>query len=372
MVSGRAHWEDVATSGKAAMDAAREAPLTPSQRAALDAHEAELERSLTFARRVEFISPRFVLFIMALGALGLVLLSWPTWKVAGHLSRQLSRPVDELVGWTQRIARGEALPPRASAKGAPEFSQLQDGMRAMSAQLEAGRSRALEAERLRAFRESARQFAHELKNPLTPIRFAVSRLRRDAAPEMRDPIDVLVTESERLEAMARSFAQFGRLPEGPAAEIDVGELATYTARSTVPEQMRLELDLPHLPCIRGHYDSLSRALTNVLLNAVEACSGAGSIRVSVTGTELNGAPAVRIGVRDSGPGIPPEKLPGIWTPYVTHKPGGTGLGLAIARQAVEAHGGEVFAESTPGLTEIGFVLPVNAELPAITGETGAR
>src|SRR4029078_7076118 len=137
---------------------------------------------------------------------------------------------DELVGWTEMIARGERLPPTFDAVGAPEFGVLQEVMRMMSAQLEAGRSRALEAERLRAFRESARQFAHELKNPLTPIRFAISRLKRDAPAEMQDPGDVLTTESERLEAMARSFAQFGRLPEGPVAEIDVGELVTYAAR----------------------------------------------------------------------------------------------------------------------------------------------
>jgi signal transduction histidine kinase len=77
---------------------------------------------------------------------------------------------------------------------------------------------------------------------------------------------------------------------------------------------------------------------------------------------------VRISVRDSGPGIAPEKLGAIWHPYVTEKPGGTGLGLAIVRQTVEAHGGEVFAVSSPGKTEIGFVLPLNAGLPAITGE----
>ena len=188
---------------------------------------------------------------------------------------------------------------------------------------------------------------------------------------MQDPVDVLTTESERLEAMARSFAQFGRLPEGPVAEIDVGELVTYAARSAVPERMQLDLELTKVPCICGHFDSLSRALTNVLLNAVEACDGHGTIVASVRPADLNGAPAVRVAIRDSGPGIPAEKLPGIWTPYVTHKAGGTGLGLAIARQSVEAHGGEVFATSRPGATEVGFVLPVNAGLPAITGEAGA-
>ncbi len=296
------------------------------------------------------------------------MLAWPTSRVAGHLTRQLSRPLDELVGWTGRIARGEPVPDHSGIHGAPEFEVLRTRMRTMATQLEAGRAKALETERLRAFRESSRQFAHELKNPLTPIRFALSRLRRDAPAELRDAIDVLTTETERLESMARSFAQFGRLPEGPAADVDVGDLVGYTARSTVPERFTLSLDVPAGSVVRGNYDALSRALSNVLLNAVDACGEQGAIGVSVRPAIVRDAPALRIAVRDNGSGIPPERLANIWEPYITHKTGGTGLGLAIARQAVEAHGGEVFASSRGGETEIGFLLPVNAGLPAIIGE----
>src|SRR5207342_2074402 len=101
---------------------------------------------------------------------------------------------------------------------------------------ETARARELEAERASALRESARQVAHELKNPLTPIRFAVERLRRDTPPELAETVEVLSIESQRLDEMARSFAQFGRLPEGPRAEVDMGELARYTARATIPPE----------------------------------------------------------------------------------------------------------------------------------------
>jgi signal transduction histidine kinase len=171
--------------------------------------------------------------------------------------------------------------------------------------------------------------------------------------------------------MARSFSQFGRLPEGPHAEIDVGELVRYTARSSVPADVALTLDVPEgVPMISGHHDALARALSNVMLNAVDACRtatpGSGSVTVRVrpigAGDTPGAAHAVEIAVADTGCGIPIEQLTRIWEPYVTSKPGGTGLGLAIARQTVLAHHGDVGAESVPGQgTTIRFILPINGK-----------
>jgi len=287
-------------------------------------------------------------------------------RVAGHLSRNLSRPLQELIGWTERIGRGESLPTTPPRRGAPEFEVMRRRMREMARELELGRTRALEAERTAALRETARQVAHELKNPLTPIRFAVARLRRDASPELAETVEVLAVESQRLEEMARSFAQFGRLPEGPRAAVDVGELARYTARATIPPEVDVELDVADdVPMIDGHHDALARALSNVMLNAVDACKeaplpNAARVGVCVRGVVAELCDSVEVSVSDTGCGIPRDRLNGIWEPYVTSKPGGTGLGLAIARQTVLAHDGTVSAESTPGIgTTIRFVLPVN-------------
>jgi signal transduction histidine kinase len=114
-----------------------------------------------------------------------------------------------------------------------------------------------------------------------------------------------------------------------------------------------------LPRVRGHHDALAAALSNVLINAVEACAGdAGRITVRVSETRADGGRSVLISVADNGCGIAPEKLAGIWEPYITNKPGGTGLGLAIARQTVLAHGGSVTAASAPGEgTTIHVALP---------------
>jgi signal transduction histidine kinase len=182
-------------------------------------------------------------------------------------------------------------------------------------------------------------------------------------------VEVLVVESERLERMARSFAQFGRLLEGPPADVDLGELARYAARSAVPPEVPVTVTVEErLPLAHGYHDALARALGNVLLNAVEACRDGGAVAVDVYTGEVHDRPGVLVSVRDTGSGIPPEQLARMWDPYVTTKATGTGLGLAIVRQIMTAHDGVVSADSTPGRgTTIILGLPVR-ETPALTGE----
>jgi signal transduction histidine kinase len=365
LLSSSEAWDSVAVSGRAAIAAAREGPLTPEQRMALAKHEAELDASLTQARRLRFLASRAVPAMLLIAVVGAGFLALLSTRVAGHLSRQLGRPLLELVGWTELIARGRPLPDQPPKRGAPEFELLRRRMRKMARELETARERELEAERLDAFRETARRVAHELKNPLTPIRFAVERLRREAPESLAEAVEVIGTESQRLESMAKSFSQFGRLPEGPAAEVDLGELARYTARSAVPDERRVTVTVEdHLPMVTGHHDALSRALTNVLLNAVEATRLGGAITIDVRRGSLEGVTGVVLSVRDTGRGIPASMMPRLWEPYITNTPGGTGLGLAIARQTVQAHGGRVFAASREGeWTEIRFVLPLDGERP---------
>jgi two-component system nitrogen regulation sensor histidine kinase NtrY len=328
-----AAWDSAAATGERAVAAARASTLNGAQRHAVDVHEATLQQSVVQSRRAGFVFRRLAQRLVVATLFVVVIVGVVASRVAGHLSRNLSRPLQELVGWTERIGRSEPLPTTPPRRGAPEFEVLRRRMREMASELELGRTRALEAERSATLRESARQVAHELKNPLTPIRFAVDRLRREAPPGLEETVEVLAIESQRLEEMAKSFAQFGRLPEGPRAEVDLSELARYTARATIPPEVTVHVTVgDDVPMIHGHHDALARALTNVMLNAVS----------------------------DNGCGISPERLSRIWDPYVTSKPGGTGLGLAIARQTVLAHDGAVAAESTLGRgTEIRFVLPVD-------------
>src|SRR5690606_6069965 len=130
-----------------------------------------------------------------------------------RIAHDLSAPIDELVGWARAIGRGEPLPARGAERrlNAGEFAVLRESFRTMARAIELSRVRELEAERNRASIGLARGAAHELKNALTPLRFAVGALQRQVGgrPETKEAVDVIDAESERLETLARAFSQLG-------------------------------------------------------------------------------------------------------------------------------------------------------------------
>ncbi|HEU4570375.1 MAG TPA: HAMP domain-containing histidine kinase [Gemmatimonadales bacterium] len=355
------------TTGRALIETIDTTRLSSLEKRALAEHRVALSTALTRAQQVSaysaYIGTAATAFLLLLGAI----IVYAGARIAGHLSRQLSRPIGELVEWTGYIARREALPTEPPRRGAPEFGVLREALRGMADELESGRERELEAARLRAFREVARRVAHEMKNPLTPMRFAVAQLGATATPAQREALEVLRAESGRLEQLAREFSDYGRLPEGPAAEVDLGELLEELARTSLPPEVTVRCAVaPGTPHVVGHLDPLRRAFSNVLRNAAEAQEGRGEIAVSVAPRE----DGVEVRVADRGPGIRPSDRERIFQPYVTTKKDGTGLGLALVKQTIEAHGGTVRVEENPGGGAVfHFSLPV-ASSPSGPGAGG--
>jgi signal transduction histidine kinase len=372
-VGGVEAWERVGDSWREARRRLDIRGLPPDTRRALERHNNELSLSIRRARQTQAFRYAIAGTLAGLAAGLAVLVAGGAVRLAGHLSRQLSRPIDELVDWTGRIARGEALPETSEAKGAPEFHLLRGAFRRMALDLDAARSRDVEAAQLRAFRDIARQVAHELKNPLTPLRFAVARLRQGSAAEQADLLEILDGESLRIEQMARDFSTLGRLPEGPPSPVDLGELLAGLAKSTVPAESPARIECAReVPLVLGHYEPLRRAFQNLLLNAVEAQGHGGTgvpayrrtgvpageepgaaeagpvIVVTVASASLEGRPAVRVAIADRGPGIAPDAVGRVFEPYFTTKTHGTGLGLAIVRQTILDHGGTIAAGNAPG------------------------
>src|SRR5436309_3320300 len=346
----RASTERVAATARSLLEGVDTLHLTVRERALLRHHLDEGSASVSLARRAEtflrYYPAGFAVVILLLGAAVL----YAAVNFAGHLSRQLSRPIDELVGWTQLIRRNEPLPIGAPTRGAPEFEALRQALRELAAALAAARDRELEAERLRAFREVARRVAHEIKNPLTSMRIAVDQLQRaDGRSDSRTAIavQVLAAETDRLERLAKEFSEFGRLPEGPQSEVDIVELLEELGRTGVPDQVDVRLTANGgRRTLFGHYEPLRRAFANLYRNAAEAMKGRGAIDVTVTGDGPGGSLAVTIA--DHGPGIPAELRPRVFEPYFTTKDDGTGLGLALVRVTLEAHRGTIAVGETPG------------------------
>src|SRR5437879_1704211 len=284
----RASTERVASTARTLLEGVDTLHLTVHERALLRQHLDEVSASVSLARRAEtflrYYTAGVAVVILLLGA-GVL---YAAVNLAGHLSRQLSRPIDELVGWTSLIRRHEPLPAGGPlSRGAPEFESLRQALRELAAALAAARERELEAERLRAFREVARRVAHEIKNPLTSMRIAVDQLRRkDGMTEGRKEtaMEVMAAETDRLERLAREFADFGRLPEGPPSEVDLVELLEELGRTSVPDGVTVRLTANGGPrTIVGHYEPLRRAFANLYRNASEAMQGMGALDVTVTG-----------------------------------------------------------------------------------------
>jgi len=346
----RASSERVALSARVLIENVDTLHLTRPERIALQHHLNQVSASVSLARRAEtflrYYTAGFAVVILLLGAAVL----YASVNVAGHLSRQLSRPIDDLVGWTQLIRRREPLPEGAAvARGAPEFEALRQALRELAQTLAVGRDRELEAERLRAFREVARRVAHEIKNPLTSMRIAVDQMRRTLGQvdgKTETAVQVLEAETDRLERLAREFADFGRLPEGPQSEVDLAELLEELGRTGVPDGVRVAVRTNGSGhrVIMGHYDPLRRAFANLLRNAAEAMKGQGAIDVTVTGD----GSGLAITIADHGPGIPDDLRQRVFEPYFTTKADGTGLGLALVRQTLEAHRGTIALTATPG------------------------
>ncbi|HSJ23354.1 MAG TPA: ATP-binding protein [Longimicrobiales bacterium] len=367
-------WDRVAESGRALIEAAAPAAAAdPELARALELHREELSASVLLARRWAYIGEGLagalplVVFTLAviLGSLALL--------VGRRLAVQLARPIKELAGWADAMARGQPLPAErpGEALEVREVRSLRQAMRSASVQLAQGRSRELESERVRAWGEMARRVAHEMKNPLTPLRLATHRLARhpDAETSLREPLEVIEEEVARLDELARQFAVLGRPSAGPASDVDLRELLEAMLESDVPASVDTELHVdPGVGLVRAHYDALQRAFRNLIRNAVEAMQSAPV--PSVQGRHLlrvfiearDGI--VRITIGDTGCGIPPAMADRLFEPDFTLKAGGTGLGLAVVRQAVAAHGGTIHARPAgTGGAEFIMELPLNQPVP---------
>src|SRR5688572_12664024 len=219
----------------------------------------------------------------------------------------------------------------------------------------------MRAERLEAVAELSASLAHEIRNPLASIRSSVEQLARSrhADEDERFLAGLIVRESDRLSRLLSEFLDFARVRATQFLPLDLHSVITAVVRliRAHPDcrpDAEITVEGRHTT-MEGDEDLLHRIIANLVLNAVQAARGPIRITVSVAAVSAAEIPhgtnlehAIRIQVRDTGPGIPEEIRERLFEPFVSGRPGGSGLGLAIVQRAVEAHRGLVLVESGPG------------------------
>jgi signal transduction histidine kinase len=280
-----------------------------------------------------------------------VLLGW--WA-----TERVTRPVEQLAAGARSLAAGD-WSARVSCNSKDEIGDLARTFNQMTAHLLEQRERAVQAERVAAWRELARRLAHELKNPLFPLQITVENLQRarENNPEEFDDVftestSTLLTELANLKTIIGRFSDFARMPPPQPETVDVnaivsGVMKLFDAQFRGDGRRRIEpvLDLAAGGLLlEADPEQLRRALHNLVLNAMDAMPNGGTLRVR---TEKHDS-AVRIQVSDSGQGLTSEECARLFTPYYTTKRHGTGLGLAIVQSVVSDHQGKISVSSEPG------------------------
>ncbi|MGB8967443.1 MAG: ATP-binding protein, partial [Candidatus Sulfotelmatobacter sp.] len=290
-----------------------------------------------------------------------------SWQAA-----RVTRPVEQLAHAAQEVAGGN-WNVRVDVLGDDELGQLADSFNRMTTELLGQKERLMQAERVAAWRELARRLAHELKNPLFPLQLTMENLvrARQQNPEQfeevfRESSRTLLAEIANLKAIIGRFSEFSKMPQPQLQRVQVNEVIRgavqlFQAQLEAPGRAKIGCDLqldPHLEPISADAELLHRAISNLVLNAMDAMPQGGTLTLRTRDDDGK----VVVEVADTGAGLTPEECERIFTPYYTSKEHGTGLGLAIVQSVVSDHGGRIRVQSSPGRgTKFVIELPRNAK-----------
>ena len=323
--------------------------------------EGVAQSVMVWRPRLDRRGPPLLLWIacVAVLALGLALI------FGGYLNRWLQSSVDELTAAATRVGRGDFDTTLRDGPGGA-FPATATAFNRMTRDLRDAREQLRQTERIAAWQEIAKSLAHELKNPLSPIRLSIETLRK-ARERSHKEFDLLFDEStrtilqevERLRNIVDEFSRFARLPAPKREKTDLREVVAQAASLHAEGEAPVAVNLSGAP-VEAFVDAdqITQVLHNLLQNARDAArdahpSGDGAVALSLQ----ERAGTVYIRVEDNGMGIAADQAEAIFEPYYTRKEGGTGLGLAITQRIVTEHGGRIDVESRAGLTVFTVVLP---------------
>jgi signal transduction histidine kinase len=283
-----------------------------------------------------------LLFILLGAAIGL------------SMAERIADPISRLTRATRRIARGD-FDAQIAVRSVDELRRLVDSFNSMAAELKAQRTQLERTHRLEAWAEMARQVAHEIKNPLTPIQLSAEHLRRVHAdrgepmgPVLDECVDAILGQVKLLRQISAEFSSFASSPTARPAPVDVPELVADVIdpyRTGLAGRIEIRNHVaPPLPAVFVDRTLISRSLANIVENALHAMPGTGTLTVDASTDDH----FVAVRVHDTGVGMDEDALSRVFEPYFSTKTTGTGLGLPIARRNIELNGGQIEIDSGKG------------------------
>jgi two-component system nitrogen regulation sensor histidine kinase NtrY len=306
------------------------------------------------ARRMAFVFGAYVSILIAV-----VLL-------AALFSGRIAAPLQRLTAATRRVASGDLDVVLPAGRMEGEIGELTTAFDQMVRDLRTMRGEQARIERELAWKEMAQQIAHEIKNPLTPMRLSIQHLRRiwndrvaDVGPVLESVTATVLEQIDALSRIASEFSHFARMPRRNLVELDVASVVNEAVQLFAQEE-RIIFEVQReneLPRITADQEELRRAFINVIRNAIQATDGPGRIAITLQRTGKH----VEVRFTDFGRGIPEAIRERVFEPRFSTKTDGMGLGLAIVKKSIDDMGGNVTLKSVEGEgTVVTFRLPVPA------------
>jgi signal transduction histidine kinase len=300
--------------------------------------QQEIDEEL--AQRNAFVLGAYALVVALVIGLGIV------------LAHALSRPLRDLSDAARSVGKGD-LDVVLTAQSADEVGDLIQSFNVMTSELKASRARLVRAERELAWKEMAKQVAHEIKNPLTPIKLSIQHLVQAYKQGAKDFGDILqrvsqtvVEQIEVLTRIASEFSNFARMPERQFERVNLAQLLVESINLFKEvKDVGFRASLSETPSfVIADKDELRRVFINIIRNGIQAMEKGGTIGVDLTVAHS----ACTIRISDTGSGIPENLQERVFQPNFSTKTDGTGLGLAIAQKVIEDLDGTIRLQSKVG------------------------
>ncbi len=288
--------------------------------------------------------------------------------VAIAVSNSITRPLAKLGEKLRQFKLGKRNEP-LEWKNKDEIGALIEQYNEMIGQLDESATRLASSEREGAWREMAKQVAHEIKNPLTPMKLSIQYLQHayrsnpdDIEPLMKRVASTLIEQIDNLAQIASEFSNFAKMPRAENQKIALNELVESVfelfSQEGVNESIDLQLHLPNENYfVYADKNHLMRVFNNLIKNAIQAIPDSREGQIAVLLRRESDTAVIQ--VRDNGVGIPDDKQDKVFVPNFTTKSSGTGLGLAISKNIIEAVNGRIFFETKVGIgTDFFVILPL--------------